>query len=69
MTTQTRTTMTRVAMRAAIWSWLDSQTQRSHDDAEIDALTNVAVNAVLDVAEQHEQRNPTLSHIIPSIGA
>ena len=55
MTTPTRITMTRVAMRAAVWSWLDSQMQRPHNDGEIDALTNAAVNAVLDVAEQHEQ--------------
>lgn len=55
MTTQTRITMTRVAMRAAIWSWLDSQMQRPHDDSEIDRLTTAAVNAVLDVAEQHER--------------
>lgn len=61
MTTLTRITMTRVAMRAAVWSFLDAQTQRSHDDAEIDAPTNAAVNAVLDVAEQDKQEQKQLT--------
>jgi len=54
MTTNTRITMTRVAMRAAVWSFLRSMTPDSVPDSEIDALTQRAANAVLDIVEQHE---------------
>lgn len=55
MTTHTRITMTRVAMRAAIWSYIRSVWPDTMPDSEIDRLTHKAVAAVFDVAEQNEQ--------------
>lgn len=42
----TRVTMARVAMRAAIWSYLSTIAPDGCADVDIDNLTSVAVNAV-----------------------